>query len=122
MIAKLKDNNKVIDIKEWIKNNPKKVYIFSWGTIIISIIINIMIDIYYPNKNTNSVFNIPSLFEESDKKIIEQKGFQIEKEKILREVEILKRKKEKIGLDKNDSLRIEYLYNKYKKIGNGTGK
>lgn len=113
-------NKKVKSIKEWIIQNPKKVYVFSWGVIIISIIINIIVDIYIPNKTSNSAFNIPNLLAKSDDEILERKGIELKKEKILKEFQVLREKQATQGLNKNDSLRVEYLYNEYNKLNNGS--
>lgn len=110
---------KIEVIKEWATQNPKKVYIYAWTIIILSIFINIVVESFIPKKVDNNFF-MPTLFNESEKKILEYKSLQLQKEKILKEFEQLKQKRDKIGLNKNDSLRVEYLYNEYNKLNNGS--
>jgi hypothetical protein len=69
------------------------------------------------NKETRSV----DRYYAERKHIAEQVGKNQEKEmeKIVNELKILKMKRDRKELQKEDSLRIEYLYNQYQELKNG---
>ena len=75
------------------QNGPKKILICFLVFLVLSGIFAVVREIYFPPKVTFT--SIPNFYTQSDK----------EKEKMK-------------SLTKNDSMRIEYLYNEYKKLKN----
>ena len=75
------------------QNRPKKILIYFLVLLVLSGIFAVVREIYFPPKVT--LTSIPNFYTQSDK----------EKEKMK-------------SLTKNDSMRIEYLYNEYKKLKN----
>ena len=75
------------------QNRPKKILIYFLVLLVLSGIFAVVREIYFPPKVT--LTSIPNFYAQSDK----------EKEKMK-------------SLTKNDSMRIEYLYNEYKKLKN----
>ena len=90
------------------QNRPKKILFCFLVFLVLSGIFAIVREIYFPPKVTFT--NIPNFYTQSDK----------EKEKFhLKEALHSFQEKEKMkSLTKNDSMRIEYLYNEYKKLKN----
>ena len=111
---------KLIDQKwiRWLVNNPKKFYIYSMIFLSISFIGSLIQGIFFPS---NATFKIkpPILYSKSLTTENNFKNNEKEMEKIVNELKTLKIKRESNTLLKEDSLRIEYLYNQYQKLKNG---
>ncbi|MGV4529301.1 hypothetical protein [Ornithobacterium rhinotracheale] len=107
--------------KQWCIENPKKVYAYAMVLLGIFLIISI-IQVFCPPKSEKRLNNMPLLFQKSD--AVKQKIELTQQQKeekirlIIREIETFKEKKDKGQLTKEDSLRIDYLYNQYQKIQN----
>ena len=87
------------------QNRPKKIGIFA-----------VVREIYFPPKVT--LTSIPNFYTQSDK---EKEKFHLKEarlEKVMKELHSFQEKEKMKSLTKNDSMRIEYLYNEYKKLKN----
>ena len=63
--------------------------------------------------------NIPNMYSESDQVKAKMDESEKKMETVVKEMQLLKTKREKGPLTKNDSLRIEYLFNQYQTLKNG---
>lgn len=102
----------------WIVNNPKKVYLYAMVFLTISYIGSLIQGIFFPS-DTNFKITPPVLYSKSQ--VIQDKSSHNAKEmeKIVKELETLKIKRDRKALEKKDSLRIDYLFNQYEKLKNG---
>lgn len=101
----------------WASQNPKKFFIYSMIFLSVSFIGSLIHDIFFPSDNTFKI-KPPILYSKS--KIIQNNNAKNEKEieKIVNEFKLLKVKNDNKGLRKEDSLRIEFLFNQYQKLKN----
>ncbi len=103
---------------KWLKANPKKVWKYSIIALIISLFFFVFEVLFYKPKNIINT-SIPTLFNESENYIRNEKAKQEETNKklskIKKELDFFKNKE---VLVKSDSIRIEYLLNQYKKTQN----
>jgi hypothetical protein len=84
--------------------------------LVLSGIFAIVREIYFPPKVT--LTSIPNFYTQSDK---EKEKFHLKEarlEKVMKELHSFQEKEKMKSLTKNDSMRIEYLYNEYKKLKN----
>lgn len=105
-------------LKTWIKAHPKKVYTYMMITLLISFTFP-FIEYYCFTPKVAKVFSVPGLYVNSDQI---KSGFDKNEkdiEKVVKELSDYKTKREKGTLSKNDSLRIEYLFNQYQSLQNG---
>lgn len=58
------------------------------------------------------------MYAESDKEKAKFQLKEAELEKVMKEIYQFQQKQKQVGLTKSDSVRIEYLYNEYKKLKN----
>ncbi|WPO84651.1 hypothetical protein SD427_18810 (plasmid) [Chryseobacterium sp. JJR-5R] len=102
----------------WIVNNPKKVYLYSMIFLSVSYIGSLIQGIFFPSE-TNFKITTPVLYSKSQ--VVQNKSSHNgkEMEKIVKELETLKIKRDRKALEKKDSLRIDYLFNQYEKLKNG---
>lgn len=102
----------------WAAKNPKKFFICSMVLLSVSLIGSLIQGIFFPS---DSSFKIkpPVLYSKSQAKQNALVGNDKEMEKIVNELTMLKEKRDRKELQKEDSLRIEYLYNQYQKLKNG---
>lgn len=118
--SSLKD--KLLKIKENIYNNPKIFYKYSMITLIVFFVFSVIKEIYYPTNYFESL-EIPQIQRKSEQEIKVMKKEEKDKEKeskeILEELQILGQKRETNTLTKSDSMRVEFLMNKYNEINNG---
>lgn len=116
----LKD--KVLDIKEMIYQNPKKFYIYSMFVLVAFFLFSLWRDFYYP-PNYYSSMEIPSIQNKSEQEIDvlkeKEKNKENESKEILSELKELRTKKESGQMTKEDSVRAEFLMNKYNELNNG---
>ena len=98
------------------EKRPKKFLIFFLVILALSSIFSIVREMYFPPKIT---FNsIPTLYAQSDKEKEKFHLKEVELEKVMKEIHQFQQKQKHMGLTKSDSVRIEYLYNEYKKLKN----
>lgn len=107
--------------KKWLESaarNPKKFYLYSMLFLSVSFAGALIQGIFYPSE---SVFMIkpPALYTKSTAATSQSASGEKEMQKIVEELKELKIKRDKHSLAKDDSLRIEYLYNHYQKLKNG---
>ncbi|GIJ95365.1 hypothetical protein CAPN002_25830 [Capnocytophaga stomatis] len=106
---------------KWARENPKKFYFYSIGILFTLLILNVALEILYNNKKTDKNFLLP-LYKKSETIIKKEEKREEDKQKrmvkIIKELEILKEKREDGSLTSNDSIRIEFLYNQYQNIKN----
>ncbi|HAY3591375.1 hypothetical protein CMT22_16005 [Elizabethkingia anophelis] len=106
---------KYLKIKDWVYENPKKVYKYAMIFLILSFVLSIIQFYYFPSKMVFSVTPPPSFTENNSAKL-KSRTKEIEMEKIVKELELFKVKRDKGSLTKADSLRIDYLFNQYQKL------
>ncbi|MDR7693394.1 hypothetical protein PG593_03605 [Riemerella anatipestifer] len=100
------------------EKRPKKFLYFFLGFLLLSSIFAIVKEIYFPSKITFTT--IPKMYIESDKEKAKFQLKEAELEKVVKEIYRFHKKQQEVGLTKSDSVRIEYLYNEYKKLKNET--
>lgn len=113
---------RLIKIKETIYNNPKTFYKYSMVTLIIFFVFSTIKEIYYPSKYFEST-QIPQIQRKSEQEIKvmkkEEKDREKESKEILDELQALGKKRDSNSLTEIDSIRAEFLMNRYNKINNG---
>jgi cell division protein FtsL len=109
---------KYFQSKDWIMKHPKKVYKNVMVVLILSFVL-IFVQYFCFTPKVNAHNNIPSFYAKSEhsKTKIDDKDQKIED--VSKELQELKVKRDKSSLTKNDSLRIEYLFNQYQNLKNG---
>lgn len=112
----------IIKIKETIYNNPKTFYKYSMITLIIFFVFSTIKEIYYPSKYFEST-QVPQIQRKSEQEIKvmkkEEKDRERESKEILDELQALGKKRDNNSLTQADSIRAQFLMNKYNKINNG---
>ncbi|CAM3250267.1 hypothetical protein HX001_06455 [Empedobacter brevis] len=109
----------------WIVNNPKKVYIYSMIFLTASFIISMTYSIFtYSDNSNNSNLIVTSSVpyaksNENEVNTIKMKQNTVKMEKIVNELKMFKEKNDRQLLTKEDSVRIDYLYNQYQNLKNG---
>ena len=112
----IKEN--LLRLKDWIYKNPKKVYRYVMVVLVISFGL-IFIQYYFFKPKLSTVNKIPTMYSESDQIKADMDKNDQKINVIVNELQSLKKKRESGPLSKNDSLRIEYLFNQYQKLKNG---
>ena len=108
----------VLRLKEWIFKNPKKVYRYVMVVLVISFGL-IFIQYYFFTPKLSTGNKIPTMYSESDHVKADMDRSDQKMDVIVTELQSLKKKRESGPLTKNDSLRIEYLFNQYQNLKNG---
>ncbi len=109
----------------WIVNNPKKVYMCSMIFLTASFIISMTYSIltYSDNSNNSNLIVTSSVpyakSNENEINTIKMKQNTVKMEKIVNELKMFKEKNDRQLLTKEDSVRIDYLYNQYQNLKNG---
>ncbi|MDO4728862.1 MAG: hypothetical protein Q4B43_07660 [Bacteroidota bacterium] len=104
--------------KHYMKNNPKKVFVFSFCILMLMLVYNL----FFNEHKYENAFTIPKLSVDTSigihiNKLQENKENLKRLEEVMQELEEYKILRDKGLLTKKDSLRIKYLYeefNKYK--------
>ena len=111
--------NKLTEQKwmNWAVQHPKKFYIYSMIFLSVSFIGSLIQGIFFPSDTTFKI-KPPILYTKSSTTEIGFKNNEKEMEKIVKELKTLKVKRDQKALQKEDSLRIEYLFNQYQKLKN----
>ena len=94
----------------WATQNPKKFFTYSMLFLSVSFIGSLIQGIFFPSDNAFKI-RPPILYSKS--KMVQNSTANNEKEmeKIVNELKLLKMKRDRKELKKEDSLRIEYLFN-----------
>ncbi|AZA87576.1 hypothetical protein EG349_12635 [Chryseobacterium shandongense] len=96
---------------ERVAKNPKRFYIYSMIFLSVSFIGSLIQDIFFPSQKTFTIIP-PVLY--SNKASVQD----TEMEKIVSELKLLKDKRDRNALQKADSLRIEFLFNRFQQLKN----
>ncbi|SHK73521.1 hypothetical protein [Epilithonimonas mollis] len=101
-----------------VAKNPKKFFVYSMIILSVSFIGSLIQGIFFPSQKTFTI-KPPVLY--SNKGISQNTASLKDKEmeKIVRELKLLKEKRDRNALQKEDSLRIEFLFNKYQQLKDG---
>ena len=108
-----------------IVNTPKKVYMCSMIFLTASFIISMTYSIltYSDNSNNSNLIVTSSVpyakSNENEINTIKMKQNTVKMEKIVNELKMFKEKNDRQLLTKEDSVRIDYLYNQYQNLKNG---
>lgn len=107
--------------RKWLKRaveNPKKFFMCSMVFLVVSFIGSMIQGIFF---SSETVFKIkpPVLYSHSTAVQNKEANHEKDMEKIVTELKALKIKRDRKELQKEDSLRIEYLFNQYQQLKNG---
>ncbi|MCT4136112.1 hypothetical protein PF438_14925 [Elizabethkingia meningoseptica] len=102
----------------WAVRNPKKFFMYSMAFLSVSFIISIVQGVFFPSDMTFKI-RPPVIYSKSSITQNTLGNNQKEMEKIVTELQSLKVKRDRQNLRKEDSLRIEYLFNQYQHLKNG---
>ncbi len=102
----------------WTVKNPKEFFMYSMAFLSVSFIISIVQGIFFPSDMTFKI-KPPVLYSKSSVGQNTLKSNGKEMKKIVVELQSLKVKRDQQKLRKDDSLRIEYLFNQYQHLKNG---
>lgn len=112
--------NKITEYKWFhtVVNNPKKFYLYSMIFLTVSFIGAMIQGVFFPS---DTAFRIkpPILYSKSETTKNSIVNHDKKMEKIVNELKTLKVKRDERTLDKNDSMRIKYLFNQYQTLKNG---
>ena len=103
---------------EWAAKNPKKFFTYSMVFLSLSFIGSLIQGIFYPSENAFKI-KPPILYSKSQTTQTTFVNNDKEMEKIVNELKLLKVKRDRNELQKEDSLRIEYLFDQFQKLKNG---
>ena len=100
---------------QWIVHHPKKFFAYSMIFLSVSFIGSLIQGIFFPSE---TVFTIkpPVLYSKSQMAHSPTVNNEKAMKKIVEELKILKVKRDRKQLQKEDSLRIEYLFNQFQKL------
>ena len=103
---------------QWAVQNPKKFFIYSMILLSVSFIASLIQGIFYPSETAFKI-RPPVLYSKNKttQNLVENNDKEMEK--IVTELKTLKVKRDQNSLKKDDSLRIDYLFNQYQKLKNG---
>lgn len=103
---------------DWLEKNPKKVFRYGMISIVVSLIISLVADIYF--YDNDKVLLSPPKFSKKSLKYRESLN-EIEKKKsnIIEEMKIFRKKQQESFLTKEDSLRVKFLNKQYNELRNG---
>ena len=102
---------------KWAVQNPKKFFIYSMAFLSVSFIGSLIQGIFFPSETAFKI-KPPILYSKSEMNQKASTNHEKELEKIVNELKSLKVKNDRKELQKEDSLRIEYLFNQYQKLKN----
>lgn len=100
---------------QWIVHHPKKFFTYSMIFLSISFIGSLIQGIFFP-KETVFTIKPPVLYSKSQMPQTSTVNNEKEMKKIVEELGTLKVKRDQKQLQKEDSLRIEYLYNQFQEL------
>ncbi|SHK66703.1 hypothetical protein [Epilithonimonas mollis] len=102
---------------ERVAKNPKKFFVYSMIFLSVSFIGSLIQGIFFPSQKTFTI-KAPVLYSNNG---ISQNTASVqdrEMEKIVNELKLLKEKRDRNALQKEDSLRIEFLFNRFQQLKN----
>ena len=102
----------------WATQHPKKFFTYSMVFLSVSFIGSLIQGIFFPSDNAFKI-KPPILYSKSKMEQNTSVNNEKEMEKIVNELKLLKVKSDRKELQKEDSLRIDYLFNQYQKLRNG---
>jgi hypothetical protein len=102
----------------WAVQNPKKFFIYSMVLLSVSFIASLIQGIFFPSETAFKI-RPPVLYSKTKTTQNLSANNDKEMEKIVNELKTLKVKRDQNSLKKEDSLRIDYLFNQYQKLKNG---
>lgn len=102
----------------WAVRNPKKFFMYSMVFLSVSFIISIVQGVFFASDTTFKI-KPPVIYTKSSATQNTLPNNDKEMKKIISELQLLKSKRDKQDLRKEDSLRIEYLFNQYQHLKNG---
>lgn len=107
-----------LQCKNWIMKHPKQVYTYVMIVLFLSFGL-IFLQYFYFSPKLSMTSSPPNLYSRSDE--IKADMDEVEKKMgiVVKELQQLKSKRENGPLSKNDSIRIEYLFNQYQTLKNG---
>ena len=103
---------------QWAVQNPKKFFTYSMILLSVSFIGSLIQGIFFPSETAFKI-RPPVLYSKSKMSQNPPVNNDKEMEKIVNELKTLKEKRDQNALEKEDSLRIDYLFNQYQKLKNG---
>lgn len=103
---------------QWAVQNPKKFFTYSMILLSVSFIGSIIQGVFFPSDTTFKI-RPPVLYSKNKTTQNLTASNEKEMEKIVTELKTLKLKRDQNALKKEDSLRIDYLFNQYQKLKNG---
>lgn len=95
--------------------NPKRFFISSMIFLSVSFIGSLIQGIFFPSQKTFTI-KPPVLYSNSGISQNSASAQNTEMEKIVNELKLLKEKRDRNALQKEDSLRIEFLFNQYQQF------
>ena len=102
----------------WAVQNPKKFFIYSMVLLSVSFIASLIQGIFFPSETAFKI-RPPVLYSKTKTTQNLSANNYKKKKKIVNELKTLKVKRDQNSLKKEDSLRIDYLFNQYQKLKNG---
>ena len=103
----------------WATQHPKKFFIYSMVFLSVSFIGSLIQGIFFPSESSFKI-KPPILYSKSKMEQNATVNNEKELEKIVNELKSLKVKSDRKQLQKEDSLRIDYLFNQYQKLKNAS--
>ncbi len=102
----------------WAVKNPKKFFTYSMLFLSVSFVVSMIQGIFFPSETAFKI-KPPVLYSQSNTSQNTTVNNEKEMEKIVTELKALKVKRDNHALQKEDSLRIEYLFNQFQQLKNG---
>ena len=102
----------------WAVQNPKKFFTYAMILLSVSFIASLIQGIFFPSETAFKI-RPPVLYSKTKTTQNLSANNDKEMEKIVNELKTLKVKRDQNSLKKEDSLRIDYLFNQYQKLKNG---
>ncbi|KFC20727.1 hypothetical protein [Chryseobacterium sp. FH1] len=103
---------------QWAVQNPKKFFTYSMILLSVSFIGSLIQGVFFPSKTAFKI-RPPVLYSASEMSQDPSLNNDKKMGKIISELKTLKIKRDDHALEKEDSLRIDYLFNQYQKLKNG---
>ncbi|AZI38669.1 hypothetical protein [Epilithonimonas vandammei] len=100
-----------------VAKNPKKFFVYSMIFLSVSFIGSLIQGIFFPSEKTFSI-KPPVLYSNTEIGRNSASVQEKEMEKIVSELKLLKEKRDRNALQKEDSLRIEFLFNRFQQLKN----
>ncbi|MDP9954998.1 hypothetical protein J2X97_000635 [Epilithonimonas hungarica] len=102
---------------ERVASNPKRFFVYSMIILSVSFIGSLIQGIFFPSQKTFTI-KPPVLYSNSGISQNTASAQDTEMEKIVSELKLLKDKRDRNALQKVDSVRIEFLFNRFQQLKN----